>query len=95
MRAESAGLLLLDVVHEVLIPVDIVHEVDQDDERHDQRIDLPSQLLLDDALLLGKMRMMLCFCFGGLPSDIMVVQDFVVEYVVVLEVGSVSPLLLA
>jgi hypothetical protein len=37
------------------LPVNVVHEIDQNDEGHNQHVDLALQLLLNDQFLLGKL----------------------------------------
>lgn len=49
----------------LLLPVDVVHEIYQDDDRHNEEVDFLLQLLLDHA-----------FCGGELPQMVKIQTSF-------------------
>lgn len=62
------------------IPINVIHEVDEHDERHDQGIDASLQLLLDDLLFLGesgKVHRLLVGRTGLVTQDVGIVDDFI------------------
>lgn len=79
---------------EASLPINIVHEVDQNDQGHDQHIDAPAQLLLNYRLFLCQLRRLDDLLMGRLPlltHDIAVGNHIFIRHVAVDVLNRQSP----
>jgi hypothetical protein len=65
-------------------PINVIHEIDQNDQRHDQYINLSNELLLDDELIFSELPPMHSFFMGGhdLLTQHIIIVDLLAVHVV-------------